>query len=202
MALSWSGPRLCEFGAWPQKMTARRLGSWSSVLLVLQHRVVPARDREAVLAHHLLVGVLLLQPVEIDVPHPRPVLERTRREAVVARQRLRVRADVGRALHVVVAAVDVGAAARDTDVAQRQHQDRARAHDRVAVGVLRLAHRPDDEARPVVGQHLRGLVHFLLGHAGDVGDDLRRVLRHDLFLDLVHAVDALGGCTSCLPSRS
>ena len=32
-ALSWSGPRLCEFGAWPQKITACRLGSWSSASL-------------------------------------------------------------------------------------------------------------------------------------------------------------------------
>jgi len=29
IASTSSGPRVCELGAWPQKNTARRLGSWS-----------------------------------------------------------------------------------------------------------------------------------------------------------------------------
>ncbi len=57
-------------GAWPQKTTARRFESWSMILVLLQHRVDPARYRDARLFHHRRRSKLLLQPV-VD-PRPTP----------------------------------------------------------------------------------------------------------------------------------
>ena len=81
------------------------------VLVLLHHAVDPARDRHAGLAHHPR-GEAVLQPLEIHVPDSRPVRPGSgHRDRVVARKRIGIGADVGRALHVVVAAEDVRAAA-------------------------------------------------------------------------------------------
>src|SRR5699024_5311832 len=111
-------------------------------------------------------------------------------QAVIARQRMRLRADVGGALDVVVAAEDVGAAAGNADVAQRQLQDAVGARIVVANVVLSRAHAPDQGAGAVFGQRLGRLVQLLLGHAGDALDLARRPVG-DFLADLVHAVDAL-----------
>ena len=118
-------------------------------LVLLEHAVDPARHRHAGLGHHAR-RVLLLDPLEVDAPDLGEVLPRAFGQAVVAGQRVGVGADVGGALHVVVAAEDVGAAAADADVAQRQLQQARGAHDGVADGVLGLAHAPDDGARAVL----------------------------------------------------
>ena len=62
------------------------------------------------------------QIVVVDLPDARPVLPGAFDEAVVERQRHDIEADVGRALHVVVAAEDVGAGAGPADIAGGQQQ--------------------------------------------------------------------------------
>ncbi|MNS87821.1 hypothetical protein D3C72_1217760 [compost metagenome] len=119
------------------------------------------------------------------------MLPRAGGQAVVARQRVGVGAHVGGALHVVVAAEDVGAAARHADIAKRQLHDARGAHDRIADGVLGLAHAPHQRAGAVLGHDLGHHLHLRLGHAADFLDLVGRPLGHDLFLDLVHAVDAV-----------
>ena len=110
-------------------------------------------------------------------------------QTVVARQRIRVRPDIGRALHVIVAAEDVGATAGDADVAEHQLQDTHGADVGVTDRVLRLAHTPDDGGRLILGHHLGNPQHFGLGNAGHVLDLVRGPF-HDFFLDLVDAVHA------------
>ncbi len=160
-------------------------------LVLLQHRVDPARDGGARFLHHRLRGEAALDPVVIDAPHRGIVLPRTGGQAVVARQRIGVRADIGGALHIVVTTEDVGAAARLADIAQRQLHDARRAHDGVADGVLGLAHAPHQRARAVHRHHLGDLAHLRLGHATHFFDLIRRPLGEHFVAHLVHAVDAV-----------
>ena len=92
-------------------------------LVLFQHAVDPARHRHAGLFHHCLRRELALDPLVVDAPRGREVLPRAGGKAIVARQRVRIRADVGRTLHIVVAAEDVGAAAGLADVAQCELQN-------------------------------------------------------------------------------
>ena len=166
-----------------------QVGILVDVLVLFQDAVDPARDGDAGFFHHRLRGVLALDPLVVDAPHLAPVLPGAGGKAVVAGQRIGVGTDVGGALHVVVAAEDVGAAARDADVAEYQLQDAHGADVGVADRVLGLAHAPDDGGRLVLGQHLGDAQDFGFGDAGDVLDAVRRP-RHDLGLDLVEAEDA------------
>ncbi len=160
-------------------------------LRLLGNDIDPARHRGAGLFHHRLRGVLLLDPFVVDTPHRGIVLPRAGGEAVVAWQRVRVGAHVGSALHVVVAAEDVGAAARHANIAQRQLHDAGGAHDGVADGVLGLAHAPHQRAGAVLGHDLGDHVDLGLGHAADFLHLVRRPLGEHLLLDLVDAVDAV-----------
>ena len=82
-------------------------------LVLRQHGgVEPARERDAGRLHDLLVVEAAEQEVVVDLPDARPMLPGAFGEAVVERQRHDIEADVGGALHVVVAAQDVGAGAR------------------------------------------------------------------------------------------
>src|SRR5690606_15407490 len=159
------------------------------VLVLLEHTVAPARDGNSGLVHHPR-NVALRQPIQIDVPHFRPMLERTGRYAVIAGQRIRVRADVCRTLHVVVAAEDVGAAARDTDVAECQLYDAGGTHHGVADGVLRLAHAPYQRRGPVLRHRFGRFIQRRLGHAAHTLHFRRRPGLQHFFAHLVHAVDA------------
>src|SRR5690606_31663453 len=103
------------------------------------------------------------------------------------------------ALHVVVAAEDIGATARYTDVAQRQLQDAVGTHVVVADMVLRAAHAPDQGAGPVFGHGLGNLVHFFPGDAGHVVHHLGRPLP-DLLPHVLHAVDALADVLLVFPA--
>src|SRR5262245_65834592 len=103
-------------------------------VVLLQNAVDPSRHGGPGLAHHARREAAF-EPFKVDVPDATPVLERTLREAVVTRQRVGVRTDVGRALYVVMATIDVGPAARHADVAEGELEDAARADDRVAVGM-------------------------------------------------------------------
>src|SRR3546814_10416570 len=66
-----------------------------------------------------LAGEALQQVVVVDIPYTGPVLPRALGQAIVGREGLVQGADVGGALHVVVAAEDVGAAAGHADHAHR-----------------------------------------------------------------------------------
>ena len=157
-------------------------------LVLLEHAVDPARHRHAGLVHHAR-RIAALDPVEADAPDGREMLESAVSQAVVGRQRIRIRAEVGRALHVVVAAEDVGTAAGHADVAERElHQTRG-AHHRIADGVLRLSVAPDDGARPVLGHDLGDVVAGRLVDAAGLLHIGRGPFRHHLGTDLVHAVD-------------
>ena len=131
-----------------------QVGALVDVLVLLGDRVDPPRHGDTWLVHGVR-RVLRLEPLQIQVPDPRPVREGARRHAVVAWQRIRVRADVRSPLHVVVAAVNVAAAARAADVSESEHEDRVRAHAGVTVGVLCLPHGPDNHPGAVLGHDLR-----------------------------------------------
>ncbi len=167
IAFFMSGRRVCEFGAWPQNTIALMLSDWATLALSSSTPSIPAAHRDARLGHDGLVLEAAHQIVVADVPDAGPVLPGSFREAVVAGQGVHQNAEVGGALHVVVAAEDVGAAAGHADVAQRELQDAVGAGVVVAVGVLGAAHAPDDGAR-LVGCHRAGDAAQLgAGHAGD-----------------------------------
>ena len=147
-------------------------------IVLLKHAVDPARNSDAGLGHHGLAGKLLLHPLEVNTPYTAPVFPGTDRDAVIAGQRIRVRADVGGSLYVIVAAVDVGTATRNADVAKRQLQDAGSTHEGVADRVLRLAHAPDDGRGLVLRHGLGHLEHFGLGYAADFLYLVRRPLGH------------------------
>ena len=111
-------------------------------------------------------------------------------EAVIERQRHDIEADVGRALHVVVAAEDIGAGAGRADVAGEQQQHAARAHVGGADRVLGLAHAPDQRRGLLGREHLGDALELRAGNAADALDFLRIPLLHFL-ARVLEAVDAL-----------
>ena len=177
--------------------------------VVLQHSVHPARHRDALVVHghHFLAAVAddlvrieaALEPVEVDLPDPGPVRPGPGGESVVAGEGVRQHAEVGRALHVVMAPEDVGAAALLADVAERELEHAVGARVVVADGVLGAAHAPYDGARPVLGHHLRGGLDGRFRHSGDPLRLLGGPL-FDLLADLVHAVDALADVLLVFPA--
>ena len=111
-------------------------------------------------------------------------------EAVIERQRHDIEAEVGGALHVGVAAEDVGAGAGRADIAGGQQRDAERAHVGGADRVLGRAHAPDQRRRLFGREHLCDLLELRAGHAGNLLDHVRRIFL-DFLADVVHAVDAL-----------
>ncbi len=96
---------------------------------------------------------------------------------------------VRRALHVVMAAEDVRAAAGCAHVAKGQLQHAVSARVVVAVGVLGAAHAPDHGAGAVIRHSPRNALQLRAWRAGDTLNFFRRPLRN-FFLNLVHAPDA------------
>ncbi len=152
--------------------------------------VEPACRRDAGRLHHLLGFEARLHPVVVDLPDPAPMLPGAFGEAVVERQVADIETEIGRALHVAVAAENVGAVAEAADIAGRQQQDAERAHVGGADGVLGRAHAPDQRRRLLLGEFFGHALELRLRHAGDALDFVRRPLL-DLLADIVHAVDAL-----------
>ena len=111
-------------------------------------------------------------------------------QPVVERQRHDIEAEVGRALHVGVAAEDVGAGARRADVAGGEQRDAERAHVGGADRVLGCAHAPDQRRGLLGREHLGDALELRARNAGDALDLFRRVFL-DLLADVVHAVHAL-----------
>ena len=160
------------------------------LILRQQHGIEPPRQRNARRLHDLLGVEARLQPVVVDLPDARPMLPRAFGEAVVERQRHDIEADIGRALHVVVATENVGAHAGPADIAGEQQRDAACAHIGGADRVLGLAHAPDQRRRLLGGEHLRDALELLAGNAADALDLIRRPFL-DFLADIVEAVDAL-----------
>ena len=152
------------------------------------HVLLAVAGRTARLGRHFVEA--RLQIVVFDFPDPRPVLPGAFDQAVIERQRHDIETDIGGALHVAVAAEDVGAAAEGADIAGRQQQVAIGADVGGADGVLGAAHAPDEGRRPLLGEGLGDLLQLLAGNPGDALDFFRRPLG-DFGADLVHAVDAL-----------
>ena len=111
-------------------------------------------------------------------------------EPVVERQRHDIEPEIGRALHVAMAAEDVGAVAEAADIAGGEQQDAERAHVGGADRVLGRAHAPDQRRRLLLGKGLGDPLELRLRNAGDALDLVGRPFL-DLLADVVHAVDAL-----------
>ena len=118
------------------------------------------------------------------------MLPRAFDQTVVARQRHHIEAEVGGALHVAVAAEDVGAVTEAADVAGGEQRDAERPHVGGADRVLGRAHAPDQRRRLLLGELLGDALELRFRHAGDALDFVGRPLL-DLLADVVHAVDAL-----------
>src|SRR5690606_5711924 len=118
-ALHFEAARL-RVGRVPPVEHRAQVGGLVDDVGVLEHAIDPARYGDARLGHQVGRGVPALDPFVVDAPRVGEVLPRTFGQAIVARQGVRVGPHVGGALHVVVAAEDVGATAGTADVAQRQ----------------------------------------------------------------------------------
>src|SRR5690606_13244161 len=165
----------------------------------LEHAVEPAGHRDALGLHQLLRAEAPLHVLVVDLPDARPMLPGAGRQAEVTRQRVRQRPQVRRALHVVVAAEDVRAAAGYAQVAERQLQHAIGPRVVVGAVVLRGTHAPGQRAGPVVGHRAGDAAQLRAGHAGDALG-LLRVPLADLVADLVHAPDALADELLVLPA--
>ena len=161
------------------------------------HVLLLGAGRTARLGRHLVE--LALQPFVLDLPDARPMLPGRFGQAVVERQRGVIEPEIGRALHVGVAAEDVGASAGRADIAGREASDAEGAHVRRADRVLGRAHAPDDGRRLLLRELFRDALQLLARNAGDALH-LLGVPLLDLLADVVHAVDALGDEVLVLPA--
>jgi hypothetical protein len=139
------------------------------------------------------------QPVVLDLPDAGPVLPGAFDEAVIERQGRDIEAQIRRALHVGVAAEDVGARARRADIAGGEKQDAVGPHVGRAHRVLGGAHAPDQGRRLLLGEGLGHAPHLVAGNTRHVLDGPRIPLL-DFLADLVHAVDPLGDEVLVLPA--
>ena len=111
-------------------------------------------------------------------------------EAVIERQGHDIEAEIGGALHVAVAAENVGAVAEAADIAGREQKRAARPHRGGAGRVLGLAHRPDQAGGPLLGHFLGDPLELSFRYAGDPLDLIGGVFL-DLLAHLVHSIDTL-----------
>ena len=174
-------------------------------------RVEPARRGDAGRLHVLLAragrpagfGRHLveprLQPLVGNIPDAAPMPPRAFDEAVIERQGRVIEAEVRRALHVGVAAEDVGAGARRADIAGGEAGDAEGAHVGGADGVLGGAHAPDDGRRLLRREQLGDAPQLRAGHARDALH-LLRIPLGDFLADILHAVDALADELLVLPA--
>ena len=160
------------------------------VLFVFQYAVDPTGHRDTRGFHQFLGGEPAQQVIVIDVPDTRPMLPRASRQSVVPRQRVGQNAHVGRALDVVVATENIGAATRRAHVAQSQLQDAVCTRIVVAVGVLRAAHAPNHGAGAIVGKGPGDAAKLGTGNAGHPFG-LFGIPLFDFRPDLVQPPDAL-----------
>src|SRR5262249_57948895 len=96
----------------------------------------PPGQRDAGSLHHLLGVESRLEPIVVDLPDATPMPPRAFEQAVIEWQRDDIEPHIGRALHVVMAAENIGAHAAATHVAGGEQQYAARPHVRRTHGVL------------------------------------------------------------------
>jgi hypothetical protein len=118
------------------------------------------------------------------------VLPRAFHQTVVKRQRHDIETEVGRALHVAMAAENIGAVSEVADVAGCQQQNAAGANIGGADGELSLPHRPDQRRGLLLGEHLGDALDLRLRQTGHALDLIGCPFL-DFLADIVHAVDAL-----------
>ena len=153
------------------------------------HVLLARAGRTAGLCRHFVET--RLQVIVIDFPDTGPMLPCAFDETVIKRQRRDIEADIGRALHVAVAAEDVCAGPVRADVAGREQKIAVGADVGSADGVLRAAHAPDERRRLLFGERLGDLLQLLAGNTADALDFFRCPFG-DFGADLIHAVNALG----------
>ena len=111
-------------------------------------------------------------------------------KAVVEGQRHDIETDIGRALHVVMAAEDIGASAGLADIAGQQQRDATGAHIGGPHRVLCLAHAPDQRRRFLGGEHLGDAFELRARNAAHPFNLLGRPF-FDFFAHVVESIDAL-----------
>ena len=136
----------------PRRTMARTLSGWSMFSLSSSTPSIQRDTGMPLVLHQFLIGEAAEHIVVIDIPDTGPVLPRAGLQAVVARQCVGKDAEIGRALHIVVAAEDVRSATGLAHVAERQLQNAVGPGVVVAVGVLGAAHAPDNGAGTVIYQ--------------------------------------------------
>ena len=94
-------------------------------------------------------------------------------KTVIERQRRHIEAEIGRALHVGVAAENIGAAAGVSDIAGGEQQDAAGADVRRAGRELGLAHRPDQRRGLLLGEDFGDVLDLRFRQTGDALDLVR-----------------------------
>ena len=151
------------------------------------------------LSIRVFVGEAGAHPVDVDLPDPAPMLPRLFGKTVVERQRRHIETEIGGALHVGVAAENIGAPAGMPDVAGGKQQNAAGPDICRAGGELGLAHCPDKRGGLLVSEHVGDVLDLCFRQAGDTLDLVRRPFRHFL-ADIVDAVDALVDEFLVLPS--
>ena len=175
------------------------VSGWLDLVLRQQGRIEPARARNARRFHQRLVREARIHPVVVDFPHPAPMPPGVFGKTVIERQRRHIEAEIGGALHIGVAAKNVGAAAGVSDIAGGEQQDAAGTDIRGAGRELGLPHRPDQRRRLFLGEDFGDVLDLRFGQTGDALDLVGRPLRH-LLADFVDAVDALAQEFLVLPA--
>jgi len=120
-------------------------------------------------------------------------------KSVIERQSRHIEAEIGRALHVVMAAEDVGAAAAVADIARGKQQNAARADVGRPGRVLGLPHRPDQSRRTLFREYLGDTLDLRFRQTGHALDLIGRPLL-DLLADVVHPIDPLADELLVLPA--
>ncbi len=162
----------------------------SHLLLRQRRRFEPACGRDTRRVHGCRRVEARLEPVKVGFPNSRPMPPCTFGEAVIERQCHDIEAKIGGALHVAMAAEDVGAVTEAANVAGGQQENAACSHIRRADRELGLTHRPDQRRGLLLGEHLCNAFELSAGKTGHAFGFFRRPLG-DLLADLIHAVDAL-----------
>ncbi len=149
--------------------------------------------------HERLVDETREHPIVVDVPYAAPMPPGPLVQAVIERQRRYIEAEIGRALHVVMAAENIGAAAGMTDISGGEQQDAARANVCRSDCVLGLAHRPDQARGLLLGEYLGNTFDLRLGKPGDAFHLVRRPFL-DFLADVLHPIDPLADEFLILPA--
>src|ERR1700730_2570255 len=108
-------------------------------------------------------------------------------KTVIERQRRYIEAQIGGALHIGVAAKDVGTAASGSHIAGDESQNAARADISRAGSELGLSHRPDWRGGLCLGESLGDVLDLRFRQTCDAFDLVRRPLRR-MLADFVDAV--------------